>query len=798
MDLRNIDTWRERLGLLPVPLFQDSDDSLQFVLLNGSDGNFCLDLSDRAPDAPSARSFAWSSNVGHYISLSDRKVTVQHWSRRTGRAESYSQDDIATSLEKFHRYLEKTGPDSNRSVVTHGARAFRSLRTALGRDVSGPEALKAFLLLLACAQDGVDYRDVDLDRWNLDPDAVDTASQAGESDWSSLVEDFVRGRSIDDLHLRVDLLLRHASGLLFQEAHYEALLSNEIQLGLGLFPPDPARISKKKRERGYGVHFTPPALARTLVEEALGAFPRRECSTISVFDPACGSGEFLREALRQLRLRGFSGEIKIEGWDLSPAACAMARFALAWDVVAGPGKVRVRIESRDSIAPEHPWPVADLLLMNPPFVSWQNMNPEQRDSVSRVLGEKKKNRPDLSSAFLFKAATSVAEHGVLGCIVPASFFDTGSASFVRQQLGETLSPRLVARLGSHMLFPGAIIDAGLYVAQADASRTEPPVAFWADYRPRSSSAGLRELRRIRSDANRLSYPIEDEGYSIYPNPELGTGTESWAPRPYKSWQLLQRLSIHPRVQDLFTVHQGARTGHNKALLLSREEWASLPKSERAYFRPAVLNESLQDGLLKDVAYVFFPYGDKELENEQEVARRLPAYFRRYLAPHRDTLLERKDRPQDRWWELARPRQGAWQTKPVPKIVSTYFGERGSFAWDEKGNFVVVQGYAWLPKSGAFSLPFDGRLALAYLALLNSHLFSELLSATSNHVGGGQWDLSTRFVGKIPISRLDSDTLDQQVLDDLAAEGQRIHASGLPETQSGKDSEAVRAAYGLVS
>jgi adenine-specific DNA-methyltransferase len=793
MDLRNINTWRERLGLLPVPLFGDSDKGPQFILLNGSDGNFCLDLSNCTRDYSSARSIAWSANVGHFVTLLDQEVKIQHWNRRAGQVESYPQDEIAGRLEDFHRYLERTGPDSNRSVVTHGARAFRSLRTALGREVPGPEALKAFLLLLACARDGVAYREVDLGRWSLDSDAVDVASQARDSDWSSLVEDFVRGRSVDDLRLNVDLLLRHASGLLFQEAHYEALLPDQIQLGLGLFPPDPARISQ--RGGGVGVHFTPAALSRTLVEESLSSFPLGERTAISVFDPACGSGEFLREALRQLRLRGFSGEIRLEGWDISEGACAMARFALAWDVASGPGGAQVRIETRDSIAPENVWPAADLLLMNPPFVSWQSMSSELRDAVSRVLGEKRKMRPDLSSAFLFKAVDALTEHGVLGCIVPASFFDTESASFVRQRLGEKLTPRLVARLGSHMLFPGAIIDAGLYVAETFPNGPEPPVAFWADYRPQSSSAGLRTLRKIRYSSNFLSYPSQGEGYSIYPNPGLGKGAESWAPRPYESWQLFQRLSTYPRVKELFTVHQGARTGHIRALVVSREEWTALPKAERSYFRPAVLSESLKDGVLADVAYVFFPYGDKELKDEQELKRELPAYYRGYLGPHRETLLGRSRIHRDRWWVLSLQR--GWQVEPTPKIVSTYFGGRGSFAWDEKGDFVVVQGHAWFPKSGAFSTPFEDRLALAHLALLNSHLFSELLSATSNHVGGGQWNLSAKFVDKIPIPKLDDEALDPQILRDLAAEGEQIHRFGLQENQRKKDSDAVMAAYRMV-
>ncbi|MFL6260696.1 MAG: N-6 DNA methylase [Thermoanaerobaculia bacterium] len=404
MDLKDIDTWRKQLGLLPVPLFRDSNDESQFILLNGVKGNFCLDLRESQLDYLSARSIAWSSNVGYYLTLSGGHIIVQRWNRQLGQTESYKYQDVTNKLQEFHGYLENTNPDSSLSVVTHGARAFRSLRTALGNEASGTDALRAFLLLLASASEHTSPDSVDLSKWNLDKESLNIASMVAPQDWEILVSEFARGRSVDDLNLRVDLLLRHASGLMFQEAHYEALLPTHLQLSLGLFPPDPARLTKQST--GIGLHFTPPALARTLVEECLASLPLRQISNLKIFDPACGSGEFLREALRQLRLSGFSGQIELEGWDISDAACAMAKFALAWDISEGsPGKFEVK--HQNSLNPDVPWPSADLLLMNPPFLSWQDMNSEQRALVSATLGSDLRKRPDLSAAFMVKASVSV-------------------------------------------------------------------------------------------------------------------------------------------------------------------------------------------------------------------------------------------------------------------------------------------------------------------------------------------------------------------------------------------------------
>jgi hypothetical protein len=796
MDLKDPDTWRKQLGLLPVPLFRDSEDEVQFILLNGVKGNFCLDLRESQPDYFSERSIAWSANVGCYITLSDGHLVVQRWNRQPGQTESYNCQDVINKLQEFHRYLEDTHPDSSFSVVTHGARAFRSLRTALGKRASGTDALKAFLLLLAAASEGSAPDSVDLVKWNLDQEALDIASMVPPQDWAILVAELIRGRSVDDLNLKVDLLLRHASGLMFQEAHYEALLPDHLQLSLGLFPPDPARLTRQST--GVGLHFTPPALARTLVEECLATLPLRKFSKLKIFDPACGSGEFLREALRQLRLNGFPGQIELEGWDISDAACAMARFALAWDIGKG-SPAKFKVENRNSLSADSVWPGADLLLMNPPFLSWQDMSADQRDIVSATLGSNLRKRPDLSAAFMVKAGQAISGTGVLGSIIPASFLNADSAGPVREALSKHLKPRMIARLGSHILFPGAMVETAFYVATADACHSEPPLAFWADYRVRSASAGLRELRRARYYSSRLDFPIAKEGYSIYHNEDLGKGEDDWSPRPYHPWQLLLSLSHHPRVKDLFIVHQGARTGHNKVFVLSKEDWRALPKRERGYFRPAVLNESLRDGVLQDVAYVFFPYGKKYLGAENALRQELPTYYGDHLKGYQGELKVRQRADVEEWWLLSRHR--SWQTEPTPKIVSTYFGSGGSFAWDDNGQFVVVQGHAWLPRENAFSLEFSRKLALPYLVILNSSIFSELLAATSNHVGGGQWNLSARFVEDIPLPRLDSPNLSESLLEDLLSEGELILAKGI-EPNDAQRQERIRelaaSAYGILS
>ena len=67
-------SWSSELGLLPIP-FLPNDESLRYVLVNGYSGNFCLDQTEDQ-DRDTKRGGAWSSNVGHYVSLLGDTVEV--------------------------------------------------------------------------------------------------------------------------------------------------------------------------------------------------------------------------------------------------------------------------------------------------------------------------------------------------------------------------------------------------------------------------------------------------------------------------------------------------------------------------------------------------------------------------------------------------------------------------------------------------------------------------------------------------------------------------------------------------
>lgn len=754
-----ISSWASSLGLLPVPVFRD--DQHRSVLLNGDRGNFCLE-SIGATDVAARRNTAWSTNVGHYLSVEKDALQVHRWSESPKSSEKYSLVSVLGDLEKFHRYLLSAEPPADLSVVPHVIRLYRQLRNREELR-TGRESLLALLVFLASATEEMPRERIELSKWDLPEQAVTAASSVPPNEWDALLRNLLDG-SPERLRLQPALLLRHAAGPVFQEAHREAALIDANQMLLPGFEPLQAVV--KKPVTGIGVHFTPPALARTLVEQAL-SHSTRNPEVTRVFDPACGSGEFLREALRQLRQLGYGGKIILSGWDISQAACDMARFLLRREQLEDGLEVEYKIDCKDSLAQEE-WPNdSDILIMNPPFVSYENLAPEQLAQVRETLGKLARGRFELSTAFIWKAVSCLRTAAVFAAIIPASFLESQSSAAVREEIGRQVDPRLLARLGSQVLFPNAVIDAALYVGVKNGAQHSNPIAFWADHRATSTFDGLRELRKQKKSAQ-PELLAERDGFSIYLASGLGKGKSSWSPRPYTSWQFFRKVKDLPTVSDLFSVTTGVRSGLLPAFLVDKSFISELPKAERTYFRPAVVNGSIVAGRLSDWKYVFYPYGSNRLKSETELKRRLPHFFGGHFLKHRAALKSRVSGA-DKYWEMYRPT--SWQIASTPKLVSVQYGDAGTFAWDNTGEFVVVGGYAWLPKRSSGRL--SENIFYAYLAILNSNIFSELLSVSARRVRGGQFELAAKFVNPLPLPNL-VDAPSSALVKALTSIGKRMH------------------------
>jgi adenine-specific DNA-methyltransferase len=765
--------WARRFGLATAPLFEQESTApgSHTVLLDGVHGSFAVSISDEELwRGQGPAEWIWSSDVPHHVTVTAGKVAVLRWDRPSD-ARVFERGSIERNLDRFYGFLTEDRLRSNRSVVDHLLSFFRRLRS-LGHAAGVPDARSTDLFTAALAKLLASENPASsMSDYGLVDDAETLLGRLDSRGLGAAINEVGQGNgALSLLRLHPALAVRHAGGQLFQEAHFE-LLRGATDFDLfGLIG-----ASDVARESRGGTHFTPATLARSLVESALEGLdpPVAQRDRLTLCDPACGSGAFLHEALRALRRVGFAGHLHLIGHDISPAAVAMARFAVATSLRdwAPSGGIALDLQTGDSLG-EHGMPEADVILMNPPFIGFSSQTAAQRDQLAAALGATTAGRGDYSMAFVLRALEALRPGGVLGTLFPASLLSLKAASAWRERLLDLADPRFLGSIGDFGLFSYALVQVAVAVFSKSHRRDQEFVALITENDPHVTSVALRQLRRMGEEQVREA--IVEDTWSLFPVPVSALkGRPTWRLPSPRGERILRALSLAglPTVGDLFEIAQGIQTGFNSALLLTADEYLALPAKERRYFRQATMTDSIQGGHIVKPYWLFFPHDTNGalFAHEEAVRQSVPRYFAQYLEPNRARLAGRATIIQSHrtdWWGLMRPR--AWSLNPRPRILTKFFGAEGAFVGDYGAAFFAVMGHVWTLKPRIAASPSQGAdadegaateqlaesdLLAAFVGLCNSAVFAKLLALYAPHVAGGQFDLSARHVAPIPIPDL---------------------------------------------
>lgn len=724
-------SWKASFGLLPIhlnPLNQEA----KYLMLNGGYGDFCLQTSNEESNSIEYFSDAWSTNTKNYVYVGEEKVKIFNW--LSTNPEIVNKESIESNFGKFYRYLLSKSYRTEKDVIPFIIDLFRQIRNITLERREPSEALSLlFRLLISLEEDSLE---VDMEKWNISDCQV-------PHQFDFFAEKLKQ--SVMSIQPKLDLILRHTSGVLFQEAHKEVLYFNPQR---DLFGNVSSEIATKKGQY-TSIHYTPQFLARSIVENSIKNL-NLDKPELKVFDPACGSSEFLIEALKQLKEKQYQGRISIIGWDTSESAINSSKFLLQYEKRTqwGNGQMDFTIEVvEDSLTKE--WDDNyDLILMNPPFVSWELLKDKNaKEAVRSGLGEAfKRGKPNQASAFFFKSILALGTNGVIGCVLPSSIFTYDSYKPLRDSVQEIISIKLAGKLGN-FVFEDALTDVSFFIGKKPPSNF-PPQLLWTKNEKGVVQEALRDLRKMEA-ANLQT--IDEKKHSIYTPTFHPVVAESWkiiSLRENSFLKDIRRFEVDgklSRISEIFSVKQGIRQGKRGVFKISLSEFDEIPQEEKYLFRPVVDNDAIKSGKLFRKNYIWYPYkrGGAIFTNEEEIDQ--VAFFRDRIKPLEEQLKARKGI--NEWWGHTRPRN--WQFQREVKLVSTEFGKSDSFAFDKDGDFVVERGNAWIPKRG-----FNLEDYYFYLSVFSSRLFDTLLSIFSKAILSG-WYLGKENTQNIPIPNVHS-------------------------------------------
>ena len=742
-----VDAIGVKQGLASAALFRTGEiehPEAHTVWLDGRHGSFLLSTSGH-DEVERARSWAWSSGVPHHVGIVDDTVTVLRWDTPES-PERYDRRAVLERPNEFYGHLCADRVQSDRNIVAHCLSTFRKVRNLVHHyGIEDARSLDAYLALLAhlCSTPNPSFqaRSEPSDHFDLPDGATALLNNLPQREVEAIIRSFsaLDGSSA---HALPRLAVRHASGDVFQEAHFELV----SQQGPDLFAETPPARGKKPT-RG-GVHFTPPYLARSLAEEAisrLGDLAGKH--SLEVMDIACGSGAFLVECLRALERKAYAGHVRVIGRDISPTAIHMARFVVGLAAREWPGPERHSLDVRVGDALREPLPSADVVVVNPPFATGQDIDPESRETLRRLLSLPG-GHLDLSMGFLAIAASCIRTGGALAALMPAKLLEAEGARPWRRNLADGMNVALKAVFSDVKIFERATVRIGAVVlVRGEAEGRLVDIRTGA--RQGSTGDALRALRR---DGTSLDSVGEDVGWAL----RVGPSRQAEAVTAFSDGHRSPD-GIACAVTDLFDVREGMRPGSNRAFVRTEAEMAQIPKNERIYFRSAITSKGIRDGAVSYVVHVFYPFREDQpaFRDELHLRETLPFTYARHLVPFREALAGRKGRA-DRWWLPTHHAPGL--VRKPPALISKYFASPGGFTIDRTGECTVHQGFGWQPTGDlvhAMAPTSNGpsEMALAYLAVLNSAAFFRNVTLVAPAVSGGQLDMSQRYMRSVPLMDL---------------------------------------------
>ncbi len=734
-NLADINSWKQSFGLLPIHINPNVLDN-KYLMLNGGGGDFCLQTSDIEDNISSYNNFSWSTNTKNFVLIDSDFVKICNWLDK--EPERIPINRVQTDTDKFYKYLLSKSYNTANDVVPFVLDIFRKLRNVTLQKGNPSDALQLLFKLLISLEE--DYSNIDYSKWGIEE--VESPDQ---------FEYFVNliKQGVKSINPNLDLILRHTSGRLFQEAHREVIYFNPQR---DLFGGVSSKIITKN-DAYSSIHYTPQYLARSIVENSLKHL-NLEKESLKIFDPACGSSEFLVEVLKQIKNLGYTGRVNISGWDTSESAVDTSRFLLNYEKRTQWNDENLDFEIRlveDSLSEQ--WDNNyDLILMNPPFISWELLkDKDKRDAIIETLGASfKAGKPNQASAFFYKSTNSLNTEGVIGCILPSSIFIYDSYGKLRNEINETLSLKLVARLGN-FVFEDALTDVSFFIGKKQSS-FELPKLIWGKNEKGTVHDVLRDLRKMEAN-NQLT--IDNPDYSIYTPASFPIFPSSWKIISLNENKFIKDINRYlvgghlTKVSDVFKINQGALVGTKNIFKITLEEYHNLPKEEQHYFRPVITNNSIKSGQLTIFEYLWYPYNKEGIIIKTEEELNTLSFAENMLFPNKDILQARKGI--NEWWGLTRPRN--WQFEKENRLYSNRFGNSNSFAFDKTGECVIEEGNAFIPRR-----VFSKDDYYFYLSCFSSSIFDKQLSILSKSIMSG-FDLGQIQIKNILVPNVHLDSVE---------------------------------------
>ena len=582
------------------------------------------------------------------------------------------------------------------------------------------------------------------------------------------------------------VISKHALSRIYE--HYISLLRGTDSPQPRLFGGMPDEISN----RSLGGIYTPQYIARFFARFIKDNVTPKQFRNIQSLDPACGSGIFLR-SLVELQcdpsVDGGRSDVgnaftHLLGLDVDPSACHATRLSLALLHLSltgtFPDGMQVFNEEGVDYFLKHPElrDHFEVITANPPFIKWDRLTNEMRQSIVSFLGDGAVGKTDAFLALLAVGLGLTKPGGFLLYVVPHSFLLARNAVQMRKRLRDQCSIRIVVDLSQIPVFEGVGSYVILLVLEKRGPHTLDQPAVVVRCRDSVGEALQDALDgRIGSQA----------GYTVYQLQQEAFDGSTWKLLSPQQFALTKRLETLPHLGDIADVREGVVTGADAIFI---RDAATVSQEGRDIFPPLLTDREMSRFAVpsRTRKRIFHPFVDGIKLTAEDIERNYPETWD-YLTQNADKLRKRSSvvKGTVEWWAPERSRNP--RDMLCPKIVAPHLMLVPRFGVDLKGRFIVTRSPVITLKSEAL-----GREALLILcAILNSPIVHGQLTVSAHRYSRGYLMLEPQTLRNIRVPAFGQ--LSQRTITRLrdAASKSMLKSEGIDENLL---NECAAEAYGL--
>ncbi|GAB2524753.1 Eco57I restriction-modification methylase domain-containing protein [Spirosoma aerophilum] len=576
--------------------------------------------------------------------------------------------------------------------------------------------------------------------------------------------------------------------------------------------------TKRKRE---GVFYTPKYITQYIVRHTLGTLcdqkktefritpddftpdqrkaKKRELLTrldayrawlltVTVLDPACGSGAFLNEALdylitehRQLdemnaNLLGIPLvlsdvensilENNIYGVDLNDESIEIAKLSL-WLRTARRGRklssLNRNIKAGNSLIADtavggekaFDWQVEfadvsanggfDVVIGNPPYVRQELLDKNHKAYYIHQYRNVGNGTADLYVYFYERALGLLKPDGYLGYITPNKFIKAGYGKSLRGYLS-SFDLQQIIDFGELPVFQ----DAGTF----------PAILIVRKASNKTTHTTFAKIQTLKFDS--LENEIQSKRVTVAPEKLKQENWQLAGNDEGAIFDKMHKISVSLGMYTAGKIHYGLKTGYNEAYIidtLTRDRLISEHPSSESVIKPFFVGDNIRKYHIEGIGKKYliyipwhFPYHlDQSISGasviaEEEFKAQFPAIYN-HLSSYKAELEARNKAETGiryEWYALQRWGADYYEDFEKPKIIYPVIAKEPRFSFDRSGAYC---------NDKAFTIPIND---FYLLAILNSKLIWSYLKRVCSVLGdedkGGRLELRSIYLKDLPIAQ----------------------------------------------